>query len=92
MKSLKVLFFCLLRYGPGVTQIQRHINRDDFDVSRMTTHYGKIRKRKTKQNTISNKKKHVICRRYSKATPDVVKKIRIMIFKTNQAAKRDILN
>ena len=38
------------------------------------------------------RKKHVICRRYSKASPDVVKKIRIMIFKTNPATKRDIVN
>ena len=84
--------FCLFKSGSGVTQIQRPLNRDDFDVSRMTTHYVKVRKRKTKQNTISNKKKHVVCRRYSKAPPDVVKKIRIMIFKTNPATKRDIVN
>ena len=38
------------------------------------------------------RKKHVVCRRYSKASPDVVKKIRIMIFKTNPATKRDIAN
>ena len=33
--------FCLLKSGSGVTQIQRHLNRDDFDVSQMTTHYVK---------------------------------------------------
>ena len=48
--------FCLFKSGSGVTQIQRPLNRDDFDVSRITTHYVKIQKRKTKKNTNSNRK------------------------------------
>ena len=66
--------FCFLKSGSGVTQIQRHLNRDDFDVSQMTTHYVIKQKRKTKKNAISSKEKHVVCRRYSKANPDVVKR------------------
>ena len=84
--------FCLLKPGSGVTQIQIHFNRDDCDVSQMTTHYVIKQTRKTKKNAISNKKKHVVCRRYFKAYLDVVKKIRIVIFKANPATKRDIVN
>ena len=39
----------LFKSGSGVTQIQRHLNRNDFDVSRMTTHYVIKQKRKTKK-------------------------------------------
>ena len=49
-------------------------------------------KKENKENAISNKKKDVVCRRYSKANPDLVKKIRIVIFKPNPATKRDIVN
>ena len=49
LQSLKVLFFCLLKSGSGVSQIQRHLNRDEFDVSRMITYYVKNQKQKTKK-------------------------------------------
>ena len=50
------------------------------------------KKKKKKKNAISNKKKHVVSRRYSKTNPDVVMNIRIMIFKTSPATKRDIVS
>ena len=34
----------------------------------------------------------MVCRRYSKVAPDVVKKIRTIIFKTNPATQREIAN
>ena len=83
--------FCLLKSGSGVSQIQRHHNRDEFDISRMTTYYVKNRNRKQRKYAILNKKKHVVCRRYPQ-DPDVVKKIRTMIFKTDPATKRGIAN
>ena len=82
---------CLLKSGSGVTQIQRKLNRDNFDVTRRTI--TNIKSTNMEKNiAILNKKKHVVNRRYPKAIPDVVKKIRTMIFKTDPANKRDIVN
>ena len=83
---------CLLKSGSGVTQIQRQPYGDNIDVTRMTIAnvFNERGKEQTKCNL--NKKKHVVNRRYQKAIPDVVKKIRTMIFKINPANKRDIVN
>ena len=56
----------LLKSGSGVTHIQRQLNRDDFDFTRMTTGitnaYNQHGKEQKKYNL--NKKKHVVNRRY----------------------------
>ena len=57
----------------------------------MTTHNVKInRNRKQRNMQFRTRNKHVVCRRYSKATPDIVKKIRTMVFKPDPYIKRDI--
>ena len=63
LKGLKGTIFCLLKSGPDVIQIQSHLNRDDFDVSRITTHnIKKNRNGKQRKNAILNKKKkQVVC-------------------------------
>ena len=76
---------CLLKSGSDVTQIQRQLNRDNVDVIRMTNNNTINEHGKEQKMAILNKKKHVVNRRYPKAIPDVVKRIRIMILKTNPA-------
>ena len=83
---------CLLKSGSGVTQIQRRNNRDNVDVTRMTITNVINKHGKEQKIAIWNKKKHVVYRRYQKAIPDVVKKIRTMILKTNPDNKLDIVN
>ena len=83
---------CLLKSGSGVTQIQRRHNRDNVDVTRMTITNVINKHGKEQKIAIWNKKKHVVYRRYQKAIPDVVKKIRTMILKTNPDNKLDIVN
>ena len=82
----------LFKSGSGVSQIQRQLNRDNFDVTRMTITNVINKHGKEQKIAIWNKKKHVVYRRYQKAIPDAVKKIRTMILKTNPANKRDIVN
>ena len=53
--------FCLLKPGSGATQIQRHLNRDNFNVSQMITHYVNNINGKQNKNAILNKKNHVVC-------------------------------
>ena len=83
---------CLLKSGSGVTQIQRRHNRDNFDVTRMTITNVINQHGKEQKIAIWNKKNHVVYRRYQKTIPDVVKKIRTMILKTNPDKKLDIVN
>ena len=87
-EKLEGTILYLLRSGLGVTQIQRRLNRDGFDVNRMTIYRVKNGHGKERKSAILNKKKHVVHRRRTKATPDVVKKIWTMIFKANPATQR----
>ena len=81
IKKLEGTILCLLKSGSNVTQIQRQHNRNNVDVTRMTITNVSNGHEKERKHTILNKKNHMLNRRYPKATPDVVKKIRTMILK-----------
>ena len=88
--EVTILWF--LKSESGVTQIQRQLNRDNLDVTRMIITNVINEHGKEQKIAIWSKKKHVVNRRCPKAIPGVVKKIQTMILKTNPANKRDIVN
>ena len=92
MKNLRVPILCLLKSGSGVIQIQRQLNRNDFDVKRMTINNSNNGHGKEVKSVISNKKNTCFMGDIPRATPDMVRKIRTMILKANQSTKRDITN
>ena len=81
-----------MKSGSDVTQIQRKLNRDSFDVNRITITNISNGHEKERKSTILNKKNYMLNRRYPKASPDVDKGIRTLNFKTNPSTKRDIAN
>ena len=91
-EKLEGAIFCLLKSGSDVTQIQRQLNRDNFNVTRMTITNVRNGHEKERKNTVLNMKKNTCLIEDIPRLLDVVKKIRTMILKANKATKCEIVN